>query len=149
MKTILLLLLSLTVNAMDLTATLKSEEGFRSTVYLCSEGYPTIGYGHRTTKNATPITKGQAETLLAGDIALARKNVEKLIGKDSPQEVKDIVTAMTFQLGFVGVSKFKNMLACIRNADYKGASKEMLKSNWAEQTPKRTKRMADMMASVK
>src|SRR5688572_30614562 len=107
MKTLLLLLLSVTISAMDLTATLKFEEGFKPNVYKCSEGYDTIGYGHRCAANHPAVTVKEAEAILAADIAKAMKNVESLVGKDAPQEVKEIVTAMTFQIGFEGVSKFK------------------------------------------
>ncbi len=149
MKTLILILLSLTVSAMDLTETLKVEEGLRLSVYKCSEGYPTIGYGHRCSADQKPITKEQAEKILAEDIAKAQKNVETLVGKDAPQKVKDIVTAMVFQMGFDGVSKFKTMLKCIKTKDYKGASAAMLDSKWAKQTPKRAKRMSELMAAVK
>lgn len=75
--------------------------------------------------------------------------VDSLVGKNAPQEVKEIVTAMVFQLGYAGVSKFKNMITKIKAGDYKGASKEMMSSLWADQTPKRAKRMSALMAAVK
>ena len=149
MKTIILLILSLTASAMDLTSTLKVEEGLRLSVYRCTKGYPTIGYGHRCEANQKNITKDEAESLLIADIAKAQKNVEKLVGKDAPQEVKNIVTAMVFQMGVDGVSKFKTMLLCIKSKDYKGASVAMLDSKWAKQTPKRAKRMSELMRNVK
>lgn len=148
MKTLILLVFALSVNAMDLTATLKQEEGFRSTVYKCSEGFDTIGYGHRCDANHPKVTVQEAEKILASDIAKAMSKVEDLVGKDAPQEVKEIVTAMCFQLGYAGVSKFKNTLKLIRAKDYKGASKEMLNSQWNKQTPNRCRRMSELMAKV-
>ncbi len=148
MKTLILLVLALSVNAMDLTATLKQEEGFRSKVYLDTLGYPTQGYGHRCATNASPVTEKEASFILASDIEKAMSKVENLVGKDAPQEVKEIVTAMCFQLGYAGVSKFKNTLKLIRAKDYKGASKEMLKSTWFNQTPNRCRRMSEFMAKV-
>jgi lysozyme len=148
MKTLILLVLALSVNAMDLTATLKQEEGFRSKVYLDTLGYPTIGYGHRCAANASPVTEEMASFILASDIEKAMSKVEDLVGKDAPQEVKEIVCAMCFQLGYQGVNKFKNTIKLIRAKDYKGASKEMLKSEWAKQTPARAKRMSELMAKV-
>jgi lysozyme len=149
MKTLILIPLALTASAMDLTSTLKVEEGLRLSVYHCSEGFPTIGYGHRCDENTKPITKEQAEKILAEDIAKAQKNVETLVGKNAPQEVKDIVVAMVFQIGFDGVSKFKTMLKCIKAKNYKGASAAMLDSKWSKQTPERAKRMSELMRKVK
>ena len=148
MKTLLLLVLALSVNAVDLVATLKVEEGFRSTVYKCSEGFNTIGYGHRCAANHPKVTVQEAEKILASDIAKAMSKVEVLVGKDAPQEVKEIVCAMVFQLGYAGVVKFKNTLRLIRAKDYKGASKEMLKSEWFKQTPNRCRKMSELMAKV-
>lgn len=149
MKTLILILLALTASAADLTETIKAAEGLSLTVYRCTEGYPTIGYGHRCSADQKPITLEQAEKILAEDIAEAQKNIETLVGKDAPQEVKDIVVEMTFQMGFAGVSKFKTMLKCIKAKDYKGASAAMLDSRWAKQTPKRARRLALDMAAVK
>lgn len=149
MKTLLLLLLTLTASAADLVETIKKAEGFSTTVYRDHLGYPTIGWGHRCSAGQRPITKEEAEKILADDVDAARKNAETLVGKEAPQDVKDIVTEMTFQLGFAGVSKFKGMLKCIAAKDYKGASIQMLDSRWATQTPKRARRLALDMAAVK
>lgn len=149
MKIALLLMLTLSISAMDLVATLKQEEGFSATVYKCTEGFPTIGYGHRCPANHPAVTKAQAEAILNADIAKAMAKVETLVGKDAPQEVKQLVTAMTFQLGHAGVSKFKGMLAAIKAKDYKGAAAHMIDSKWHKQTPARAKRMAALMAAVK
>ena len=150
MKTIFLCLVCFSLFAESwLESTLKLEEGFSSTVYLDHLGNPTIGYGHRTVKNAAPITKIEAEAILAADIAKAMKNVKSLVGKDAPLEVKQIVTTMVFQIGFEGVSKFKTMLKCIKAKDYKGAAAAMLDSKWAKQTPERAKRMSELMRNVK
>ena len=149
MKTIILLILSLSVSAMDLTSTLKVEEGFSAKVYKCSEGYDTIGYGHRCEKNHPNVTKAEAEVMLAADIKIAMSKVESLVGQSAPQEVKEIVTAMCFQLGYDGVKKFKNMLVKIKAGDYKGASKEMLDSKWHKQTKDRCERMSKLMSAVK
>jgi len=148
-KTIILLLLTVSCSALDLTSHLKQEEGFRSSPYKCSEGFWTVGYGHRCDQNTAPVSKAEAELIIKGDIALAVSQVETLIGKDAPQEAKEIVTAMVFQLGYKGVSKFKQTLKLIRSKDYKGASKEMLNSKWAKQTPARAHSMSIMMSKVR
>lgn len=133
---------------MDVTSTLKVEEGFSATVYQDHLGYYTIGYGHRCSASHRRITESEAEEILLNDIDTARKNIDTLVGKEAPQEVKDIVTVMVFQIGFTGVSEFKNTLAKIRLGDYKGAAKRMLRSKWKIQTPARAKRLAVLMSQV-
>lgn len=134
---------------MDLTSTLKIEEGFSATVYKDHLGFDTIGFGHRCVKNHPMVTKSEAEVILANDIKIAMSKVDSLVGKNAPQEVKVIVTAMCFQLGYAGVKKFKLMIKKIKANDYKKASKEMLNSEWHEQTPGRVERLAKLMSVVK
>ncbi len=52
---------------------------------------------------------------------------------------------MIFQLGKVGVSKFKNMFACLANQDYIGAAEQMLNSAWYRQTPSRCEELSNLM----
>ena len=61
---------------------------------------------------------------------------------------KEILCEMIFQMGFAGVSKFKNMIKALQNHDYKQASIEMLDSRWAKQTPNRAKELSDHMAKA-
>jgi len=51
-------------------------------------------------------------------------------------------------MGSEGVSKFKNTLKLINNKDYAGASKEMLDSKWAQQTPDRAVKLSNLMLSI-
>lgn len=46
----------------------KTFEGFYSMVYLCPGGYPTIGWGHRCSKEHPPITKAHGEFYLEDDL---------------------------------------------------------------------------------
>lgn len=152
MKTLMLLMLTTITFALDMGALvehLKFEEGFRSTPYKCTSGYWTIGFGHRCSQNAKSISKEQAEKLLISDIAIARKNVTKLIKSDTPADVEFVLISMTFQLGYDGVLGFKNMLANIRKGTYKAAAEEMLRSKWKAQTPARAHRLAKRMSSIK
>ena len=40
----------------DATVLLEKEEGFRAKPYLCSEGYPTVGYGQRIGAKNQPLS---------------------------------------------------------------------------------------------
>lgn len=58
---------------------------------------------------------------------------------------KIVLQAMAFQMGINGLASFKNMLEAAQRFDYNRAAEEMLNSRWAQQTPERAKRMAEMM----
>ena len=61
-----------------------------------------------------------------------------------------IVIEMCYQMGSFGVSKFKKFLSALNQEqpDYVEASKEMLSSKWAKQTPNRANRMSERMAEI-
>lgn len=58
---------------------------------------------------------------------------------------QDALICMVFQVGAVGVSKFKATLQALRDGNYDLASNHMLNSKWAKQTPARAKRMANLI----
>ena len=97
--------------------------------------------------------------MLDEDIAeiILRRKLEKLVKdtnrrfsflKDLPEQAQDVIYEMCYQLGITGVSKFKKTLAYLENFEYKMASKEMLDSKWARQTPNRAKKLSDVIKSL-
>lgn len=151
MKTLLLLLLASFTFAMDMDALvshLKFEEGYRSSRYLDTRGFWTIGYGHRCSSKQKPITQEEAERILMVDIKKAMAAVDDMVDGDTPEQVRFILISMTFQMGEGGVRDFKNMLKNINRGNYKAASVNMVRSDWKKQTPDRCLRLAKLMASV-
>ena len=116
-------------------------EGFRSKPYKCSEGVWTIGHG------LTWITEEESLSILSGRISeLHLKLSEDLDWYDRmPPEIKGVIIEMCYQIGYSGVMKFKNMIANMKDINWKGASDEMLDSLWAKQTPERANRLADIV----
>ena len=116
-------------------------EGFRSKPYKCSEGVWTIGHG------ITWITEEESLSILSGRISeLHLKLSEDLDWYDRmPPEIKGVIIEMCYQIGYSGVMKFKNMIANMKDINWKGASDEMLDSLWAKQTPERANRLADIV----
>jgi len=55
---------------------------------------------------------------------------------------------MIFQMGFAGVSKFRNMIVALQNNSYTTAASEMLDSRWAKQTPNRAQALSKQMEEV-
>lgn len=123
---------------------IKAEEGFSGTVYVCSEGFDTVGYGSRM-----PITKEEAELLLEYRLKGMKSQLTGyLYDIDIKDEAWDILFNMSYQMGVKGVLNFKNMIKALKNNDYKEASIQMLDSLWAKQTPNRAKRLSDRMSKL-
>lgn len=134
------------------------EEGYRGQPYHCSEGYVTYGIGHRlsSVKGVSLddysdywISSKDAERLLSQDLHKVHYNIRKSSFVSAYDKLsKDrqiIIESMVYQMGIVGVAKFKIMWRDIRASDFAGAGAEMMDSKWAKQTPNRSIRHADVM----
>lgn len=138
---------------------LNFEEGFRSSVYIDTEGYPTFGTGFKigpkgaSLSNYTlTIPKEVNDVWLQSLVnsTIAKMNsfptiVAALAKCNGPRT--DILTSMAYQMGPNGLSAFKNTLAMIAQGNFSGAAAGMLNSLWARQTPDRAKRHAEVMSS--
>lgn len=130
---------------------LKTNEGFRSHPYLCTANRTTVGFGRNLSDKG--ISEQEAKFLLDNDVrevinALRDKiqNFESL-----PSHVKIVLGDMGFQLGIVGLLKFKKMLHHIEAGrqggleKFENAAKELLDSKYAKQTPNRANRNAEIL----
>jgi len=90
------------------------------------------------------LTKEQGDALLQVHLQVAEKDVKNLFPnlEKAPQEIKDALVSMSYQLGRPRLSKFEDMRAAVGEGDWQGVKKEMLDSTWAKQTPRRAKRLA-------
>ena len=113
----------------ELSKSVKLSEGFRNKIYQDTEGFDTIGGGHKVVP---------ADNFVAG---------KEYTEEDLPETAQHVLSEMCFQLGQSGVSKFKNMWKALQEANFIGASYEMLDSRWNKQTPNRCKKLADLMKS--
>ena len=52
---------------------------------------------------------------------------------------------MVYQLGGRGFLNFREAIAYLKNGDYEKASKEILDSEYAKETPKRAQRIAEII----
>jgi lysozyme len=132
---------------------LKFEEGYRAYPYICSEGYPTVGIGTKIgPKGASldnylfTVSKNVAKAMLEDDVqkvieCLARAEWYIYLNKDR----QIIIQSMVYQMGSLGVAKFKNMIAALSAKDWQRAHDEALDSLWARQTPERAKRHAQVL----
>ena len=132
---------------------IKLHEGFRLKPYTDTLGYLTGGVGHRIMPNEkVPTTEEEWMKLFDSDFQSAWKFMEKFCEEHNlrviSDDAKEVLCEMIYQMGFSGVSKFKNMIKALQNRAYKLASMEMLDSRWARQTPNRANELSSHMASA-
>ena len=138
----------------ELAGSVKLSEGFRDHVYIDTEGFRTIGWGHKVVhednfEDGKTYTKEELQEVFDNDLrkalGLARQLMEEFDVRDLPTTAQHTITEMVFQLGKSGVSKFRNMWKALQEGNFIGASYEMLDSKWNKQTPNRCKKLADQL----
>ena len=133
---------------MSLLDDIKKHEGFRASGYQCTEGYDTIGYGFAI--KDLELDEDIAEMILIRKLEKLQKRITSTFGWffNSPEDVKDVVTNMCYQLGVSGFSKFKKTIYLLETEQYQEASIEVLDSLWAKQTPNRAKELSEILSHV-
>ena len=127
---------------------LQAEEGYRQFIYYDTVGKPTIGIGRNLKDRG--VTMAEALYLLENDIADVTKQLsERLYWFDAlPDDVKNVMIDMAFNMGVFGLLQFHNTLEHIKQGDYKEASKDMLNSLWAKQVGVRALKLADILNNI-
>ncbi|EAY3776857.1 glycoside hydrolase family protein [Salmonella enterica] len=120
-------------------------------MYKDTEGYDTIGYGHKVLpseqeKFKSGITPMDADLLLAWDIDRTKKDVQSL-GLTLPKDWEDFMIIMVFQLGLAGTKKFRKMIAALKVQNYKEAIRQAKDSLWYRQTPNRLNDMVNQLTN--
>lgn len=118
--------------------------------YLCSEGVPTIGYGHAIKRGESfpdGITPEQAMEVLRKDLSIAI-NDAKALHVDKHDVVNDILTQMVFQLGKSRASKFIQFFKALKLGDYNKAADELVNSKWYKQTTKRVNTYVEILRKL-
>lgn len=133
---------------MSLIESIKKHEGYVGVVYKDSLNVDTIGYGFAI--KDLELDRDICDIILERkikDLHDRVKNKFKWYGY-MPQEIKDVVMEMCYQLGVGGFSKFKKTISFLQNKQFKDASEEMLDSLWAKQTPNRAKELSKRVKEV-
>lgn len=134
----------------ELINELKREEGFRASIYQCSLGVDTIGYGFNVaylTKDELALNGGFIEPM-SEEVAtqILNHKVKKLIKSvdevyswidNLPEVVKIGIYDMIYQLGIKGFGSFVNTQKYLKALDYPKAIENIKNSKWAKQTPRR------------
>ena len=111
------------------------------------EKYPTIGVGRNVAKDGLGISQEEAEFMLMNDIERVEEEIKNFPIEHLNEARRAIIIDMAFNMGITrfNPTMWKKMFTALANEDYGTASKEMLDSNWARQTKRRSKRLSDMM----
>lgn len=137
----------------DITRQLKSDEGFRRTVYQDSLGYWTIGVGRLVdpSRPDSGLRDSEIEFMLRNDIEDRITALGKILPwfLDLDEVRQGVLVNMAFQLGIKGLMGFSTTLQMVAQGRYEDAAQQMLKSKWAAQTPERAKRLAQQMKTGK
>ena len=133
---------------MNLLEQIKDHEGFKSTVYQCTEGYDTIGYGFAI--KDLELTEEIAEDILIGKLSKLRLRLCKTFDwfLDTPEVVQEVIMNMCYQMGISGFSQFKKTIYYLETEQYEEAADEMLDSLWHKQTPSRSQELSDVIRSL-
>lgn len=132
---------------------IKINEGFKNTVYYCSQNVATIGFGHAL-KDGDDFVEGVEydkailEELFEQDFAVAVKGADQIIKENDlvlPDIAYEIIVEMVYQLGKPRTSKFKKMIAALKDHQFQTAADEMISSRWYTQTPQRCSKLAGFM----
>lgn len=134
---------------------LRDEEGRRPFAYLDTEGWWSIGIGHRlpadtTTADAKAMhwTDAQIEEAFDADVAEAIRDADSFAWWRVLSPMRQaVIVAMCFQLGRRGVAGFVRMAEAIKASRWHEAAREMLDSAWHRQTPQRAVRLSKVMRS--
>ena len=133
---------------MNLLEQIKDHEGFSSTVYECTEGYDTIGYGFAI--KDLELTEEIAEDILIGKLSKLRLRLCKTFDwfLDTPEVVQEVIMNMCYQMGLSGFSQFKKTIYYLETEQYEEAADEMLDSLWHKQTPGRSQELSDVIRGL-
>lgn len=134
------------------------DEGQVNEIYHDHLGYPTFGIGHLVLDSdeesgapvGTPVPEERVIECFEKDVETVIEDCKKL--HDSwdgyPQEVKQVIANMMFNMGRTRLSKFKNHNAALVSGDWKEAAVEGRDSRWYKQVTNRAERLMSRLENV-
>lgn len=139
---------------------LKLDEGVVYEVYKDHLGYLTFGVGHLITKNdleygasvGTPVSSERVREAFEKDLQTCINECIVLYGENTwygfPEEVKEILANMMFNMGRPRLSKFKKMKLALSSGDWSKAALEGRDSLWYLQVTNRAERLMKRLEGV-
>jgi GH24 family phage-related lysozyme (muramidase) len=137
---------------------LKIDEGQVNEIYNDHLGYATFGIGHLVIDGdpekgqplGTSVTEERVSEVFAKDVQIVIDDCIKLHeGWDGyPEEVKQIVANMMFNMGRTRLSKFNKHNLALQCGDWKKAAIEGRDSRWHKQVTNRAERLMVRLENV-
>ena len=142
----------------QLKETLKVDEGVVYEIYNDHLGYPTFGIGHLVLEGdaehgaavGTPVSEDRVDECFEKDVESVIGDCKKLHEgwDDYPQEVKQKVANMMFNMGLTRLSKFSKHNAALQSGDWETAAVEGRDSRWYDQVTNRAERLMTRLENV-
>ena len=146
------------MNIEQLKETLKVDEGVVYEIYNDHLGYATFGIGHLVLDSdpehgqevGTPVSEERVDECFEKDVQTVIEDCKKLhdAWDGYPEEVKQIVANMMFNMGLTRLSKFKKHNAALQSGDWKEAAVEGRDSRWYRQVTNRAERLMSRLEAV-
>ena len=126
---------------------LRRHEGVRNFVYMCSEGYETIGVGRNIAESGLGLSDDEVDYLLDNDIKRVKDELTDeyyWFGglNDARQEA---MIDISFNLGQTRLRGFKKALDAMASEDFDIAADEFMDSRWSEQVGNRAIEVTEMI----
>jgi len=142
----------------QLRETLIIDEGQVNEIYEDHLGYATFGIGHLVLKSdpefgeavGTPVSEERTIECFEHDVQSVLTDCKKLHeGWDGyPQEVKQVIANMMFNMGLTRLSKFNKHNAALQSGDWNGAAVEGRDSRWHKQVMNRAERLMERLENL-
>ena len=137
---------------------LKIDEGVIYEIYNDHLGYPTFGIGHLVLEGepehglsvGTPVTEERVDECFERDVEYVLNDC-RILHEDFdnyPEEVKQIIANMMFNMGRTRLTKFNKHNAALREGDWKTAAIEGRDSRWYKQVTNRAERLMKRLEEV-
>ncbi len=141
-----------------LKETLKIDEGVVYEIYNDHLGYPTFGIGHLVLEGepehglsvGTPITEERVDECFERDVEYVLNDC-RILHEDFdnyPEEVKQIIANMMFNMGRTRLTNFRKHNAALKEGDWKTAAVEGRDSRWYRQVTNRAERLMKRLEEV-
>ena len=142
----------------QLKETLKIDEGVVYEIYNDHLGYPTFGIGHLVLESdpehgqsvGTPVSEERVKECFEKDVesVIADCKILHDAWDGYPEEVKQVVANMMFNMGRTRLSGFRKHNAAIQSGDWKTAAVEGRDSKWYRQVTNRAERLMARLENV-
>jgi len=137
---------------------LKIDEVVVYSIYKDHLGYPTFGIGHLVLESdpeygkdvGVLVSEERVDECFEKDVQVVIEDCKKLHdGWDGyPEEAKQIIANMMFNMGLTRLSKFKKHNAALQSGDWKTAAIEGRDSRWYKQVTNRAERLMTRLENI-